>query len=86
MATLLHLSFVNYSRSTDEFISSVLLCLYLVNIEVTIVSTALVTITDDLLSFEKTSWVVTGYLITYTGMYYPSYLPYFSYDIRHTKV
>jgi MFS family permease len=45
-----------------------LLCLYLVNIEVTIVSTSLVTIVNDFLAFDKTSWVVTGYLITYTGI------------------
>ena len=49
-------------------ITSVLLCLYLVNIEVTIVSISLVTITNDLHGFDQTSWIVTGYLITYTGM------------------
>ncbi|KAH8426393.1 uncharacterized protein LDX57_004131 [Aspergillus melleus] len=41
--------------------------LYLVNLEVTIVSTSLVTITDDLGGFNKTSWIVTAYLTTYTG-------------------
>ncbi|KAJ5692410.1 hypothetical protein N7462_001833 [Penicillium macrosclerotiorum] len=45
----------------------VLLCLYLVNIEVTIVSTSLVTIVDDLLGFDRSSWVITSYLVTYTG-------------------
>ena len=45
----------------------VLLCLYLVNIEVNIVSTSLVTITNELLGFDRANWVVTGYLITYTG-------------------
>jgi hypothetical protein len=43
------------------------LCLYLVNIEVTIVSTSLVTITNELLGFDRANWVVAGYLITYTG-------------------
>ncbi|PLB52350.1 MFS multidrug transporter [Aspergillus steynii IBT 23096] len=41
--------------------------LYLVNLEVTIVSTSLVTITDDLGGFDKTSWIVTAYLTTFTG-------------------
>ncbi|KAL1970237.1 hypothetical protein VTN77DRAFT_5397 [Rasamsonia byssochlamydoides] len=44
-----------------------LICLYLVNIETTIVSTSLITITDNLHGFNRTSWIVTGYLITYTG-------------------
>ena len=48
-------------------LESVLLCLYLVNIEVTIVSTSLVKITDELHGFNETSWVVSGYLVTYTG-------------------
>jgi hypothetical protein len=44
-----------------------LIGLYLVNLEVTIVSTSLVSITNDLNGFKKTSWVVTGFLTTYTG-------------------
>lgn len=47
--------------------SGLLLCLYLVNLEVTIVSTSLVSIANDLSGFDKTNWIVTGYLITYTG-------------------
>jgi hypothetical protein len=47
---------------------SLLTGLYLVNLEVTIVSTALIKITDDLDGFEKTSWVATGFLTTYTGI------------------
>ncbi|KAI0101375.1 drug resistance transporter [Nemania sp. FL0031] len=43
------------------------LALFLVNFEITIVSTALVSISDDLHDFSKTSWVVTAYLITYTA-------------------
>ncbi|KAF5855224.1 hypothetical protein ETB97_009653 [Aspergillus alliaceus] len=41
--------------------------LYLVNLEVTIVSTSLLSITGDLNGFSKTSWIITGFLITYTG-------------------
>lgn len=40
----------------------------MVNLEVTIVSTSLVDITNDLRGFDRTSWIVTGYLLTFTGM------------------
>ncbi|KAI1772029.1 major facilitator superfamily domain-containing protein [Hypoxylon cercidicola] len=43
------------------------LCTFLVNLEITIVSTTLVSITNDLHDFGKSSWIVTAYLITYTG-------------------
>lgn len=45
-----------------------MLCLFLANLEVSIVSTSLVSITDDLKGFSRTSWIVSGYLLTYTGM------------------
>lgn len=48
--------------------SSVVLSLFMVNLEVTIVSTSLVDITNDLQGFDRTSWIVTGYLLTFTGM------------------
>ncbi|OTB01301.1 hypothetical protein M426DRAFT_14609 [Hypoxylon sp. CI-4A] len=41
--------------------------LFLVNFEVTIVSTALVSITNDLDNYNRSSWVITAYLLTYTG-------------------
>ena len=41
---------------------------FLSNLDVTIVSSALTSITDDLKGFEKRSWIITGYLATYTGM------------------
>lgn len=41
---------------------------FLSNLDVTIVSSALTVITDDLQGFEKRSWIITGYLATYTGM------------------
>ena len=44
------------------------MCVLLVNMEVSIIGTSLVAITDDLHSFDRASWVVTGYLITYCGM------------------
>ncbi|KAK4248390.1 multidrug resistance protein 3 [Corynascus novoguineensis] len=41
--------------------------LFLVNFEITIVSTALVSITNDLHEFKRSSWVITAYLITYVA-------------------
>ncbi|TVY46233.1 Efflux pump FUS6 [Lachnellula cervina] len=43
------------------------LCVFLANLEVSIVSTSLVPITDDLKSFGRSSWIITSYLLTYTG-------------------
>ncbi|EMR64354.1 putative efflux pump antibiotic resistance protein [Eutypa lata UCREL1] len=43
------------------------LSLFLVNFEITIVSTALVSISNDLHDFGRNGWVVTGYLLTYTS-------------------
>ncbi|OOO09604.1 major facilitator superfamily MFS_1 [Aspergillus oryzae] len=48
-------------------ILGLMICLYLVNMEVTIVSTSLIAITSDLNGFNKTSWIITGFLITFTG-------------------
>ena len=36
--------------------------------EVAIIGTSLIAITDDLKGFDQMGWVVTGYLITYTAM------------------
>ncbi|KAE8353172.1 major facilitator superfamily domain-containing protein [Aspergillus coremiiformis] len=52
-----------------------LISLYLVNLEVTIVSTSLLSITSDLDGFNKTSWIVTGFLVTYTGWISLPWLP-----------
>ncbi|KAI0165367.1 major facilitator superfamily domain-containing protein [Hypoxylon sp. FL1284] len=43
------------------------LSLFLINFEVTIVSTALVSITNELQDFQRASWIVSAYLVTYTG-------------------
>ncbi|KAJ5480672.1 hypothetical protein N7539_006566 [Penicillium diatomitis] len=40
---------------------------FLSNLDVTIVSSSLTNITDSLEGFEKRSWIITGYLATYTG-------------------
>ncbi|CAG9942771.1 unnamed protein product [Clonostachys rosea f. rosea IK726] len=41
--------------------------LFLVNFEVTVVSTALVSITNNLQDYARSSWIITAYLLTYTG-------------------
>jgi hypothetical protein len=38
-----------------------------VNLEVSIVGTSLVAIKNDLDGFSQSGWIVTGYLISYTG-------------------
>ncbi|KAB5513119.1 drug resistance transporter EmrB/QacA subfamily [Coniochaeta sp. 2T2.1] len=43
------------------------LSLFLSTLETTIVSTSLISITDALGGFERRDWVVTSYLLTYTG-------------------
>ncbi|KAG8160023.1 hypothetical protein KVR01_010660 [Diaporthe batatas] len=43
------------------------LSLLLSTLETTIVSTALVSVVDALHGFDKASWIVTSYLVTYTG-------------------
>jgi MFS family permease len=53
------------SMLTDE--SSLCFGLFLVNFEVTVVSTALVSITNDFEDFSRSSWIITAYLLTYTG-------------------
>ena len=47
--------------------SSCALCMFLVNIEVTVVGASLISITKDLRGFRQMSWVVTAYLITYAS-------------------
>lgn len=51
---------------------SVWVSLFLSTFETTIISTALVSITDALHGFESRDWVVTSYLLTYTGTYHPA--------------
>ena len=43
------------------------LSLFLSTLEITIVSTSLVSISDALQGFQKDSWIVSSYLLTYTG-------------------
>ncbi|KAF2786130.1 MFS multidrug transporter-like protein [Melanomma pulvis-pyrius CBS 109.77] len=48
-------------------LGAICICLFLITIEITIVNTALITIANDLLSFDRSSWIVTAYLLTYVG-------------------
>lgn len=59
----------NWLKGTRLLIIEAALCLtmFLTNLEIPIVSTALVTITDDLSGFGKSSWIVAAYLITFIG-------------------
>ncbi|KAI4189457.1 MAG: hypothetical protein LQ348_003790 [Seirophora lacunosa] len=43
------------------------LCLFLTNLEIPIVTTALVGITDDLGGFDRSSWIISAYLLGYVG-------------------
>lgn len=62
-------AFIMNETTTDKY-QRIILTFFLVNLEVTIVSTSLVAITNDLHGFSETSWVVSGYLVTYMGGYY----------------
>jgi len=58
---------------------------FLSNLDVTIVSSSLTSMTDSLEGFEKRSWIITGYLATYTGKFitWPLSL-YFPLRLTHT--
>ncbi|KAL1642365.1 hypothetical protein SLS58_005439 [Diplodia intermedia] len=68
---ILTLRLVHHSRLREQRVAestySIALCMFLVNIEVSVVETSLVSIGDELHGFRQTGWVVTGYLITYTS-------------------
>lgn len=59
--------FLGCLSNADGAIQSVSLGVFLSTLEVTVVSTALVTITNALEGFERNSWIVTSYLLTYSG-------------------
>lgn len=43
------------------------MCLFLTNLEIPIVSTALISITDDLSGLDKVYWITTAYMLGYVG-------------------
>lgn len=48
---------------------------FMVNLEIPVVTTSLVTISEELGGFDKSSWVVSGYLLGYVGKLIPSEVP-----------
>src|SRR2546423_209381 len=48
-------------------VDSLWLGLFLSALETTIIATALVTISSDFGHFDKSSWIVVSYFLTYTG-------------------
>ena len=51
----------------SDLIYSLCIALFLSSLELSVVSTSLVAITNDLHGFSRSSWVVTAYLLTYFG-------------------
>jgi MFS family permease len=48
--------------------SSLIVSLFLANIEIPIVTTSIVTITDDLGGFDRASWITSAYLLGFVGV------------------
>jgi hypothetical protein len=44
--------------------------IFLVTLESTVISTAIVDITDELGGYEKSSWLFTAYMLTYCSKYF----------------
>jgi hypothetical protein len=61
------------------------LSLLLSTLETTIVSTSLVSITNALSGFENRDWVVTSYLLTYTGTFPSPLYPFQLAKLKSTK-
>lgn len=62
-----HLRFTIEGPRLYVLVLSLCICLFLSTLESTVVGTALVAITNDLKGFDISSWIVTSYLLTYTG-------------------
>lgn len=62
-------TYVFYYRCVHVLIQtySLYLSLFLANFEISIVSTSLVAITNSLKGFNESNWIVTAYLVGYTG-------------------
>lgn len=56
-------------RSSLVPTNSVGIMMFIVNLEVPVVITALVAITDDISGFENIGWVIASYLLGYVGVY-----------------
>jgi MFS family permease len=58
--------FLHYRRLITS--SSLIISLFLANIEIPIVTTSIVTITDDLGGFDRASWITSAYLLGFVGV------------------
>jgi MFS family permease len=56
-----------YFLSQTETQNRLALSVFLPALEVSIISTSLITIGDVLNGYDQISWIVTAYLVTYTG-------------------
>lgn len=52
-----------------DLISRISIALFLTNLEIPIVTTSVVAITDDIGGFDKASWLISSYLLGYVGTY-----------------
>lgn len=43
------------------------IAVFLTNVEIPIITTSLVGITDDLGSYDRASWITSSYLLAYVG-------------------
>lgn len=51
-------------------LNSVAIMMFITNMEIPVLITALVAITEDLGGFGDVSWVVSSYLLGYVGMFF----------------
>ena len=58
---------MRHDQGRCSYLCRLCLSLFLSTIETTIVSTSLVAITNALNGFQKGNWLVTSYLLTYSG-------------------
>ena len=63
------IAYATLGNGRKRWLNYTRLCLahFLASLEVSIVATSLVAITDDLQNFGESSWIVTAYMLTYTG-------------------
>jgi MFS family permease len=47
-----------------------MMSLFITNLEIPIVTTSLVAITNDFGTFDNVGWIISSYLLGYVGMYF----------------
>lgn len=61
------LNIVELVHTNFESVYSLCMCLFLTNLEIPIVTTALIDITTDLGGFDHVNWITSAYLLGYVG-------------------